>query len=124
MGWFQKLVLGVDLDEEQKRQEELDRAHAARNRELFDRGLWTEEDYNGAEQRRLETVITDPEAEVYDAFRQGLDEGAANIRGAVGGVVNTVVTTPLKLIPWQLWLIGGVFLAWKMGLFRGPTRKP
>jgi hypothetical protein len=96
--------------------EEADRRNRELTEDLRRRGLITEDEYQTA----LDHYAADDAAGYYEDqlqrdFELGLDEGAANIRGFVGGTINTVVGTPLKLIPWQLWLILGLWLAWQLG---------
>ena len=55
--------------------------------------------------------------DIDQAFLDGLDEGADNQRGIFTGTINTLIGTPLKLIPWQVWLAAALFGAWKLGLF-------
>jgi hypothetical protein len=116
MGWFQKVIYGVDLDEEQARGDRADAELAALNRRELDEGTWTQDIYDVAERQRLESLTGDVQAQVGDSFEQGWNEGADNIRNTVGSTINTVVGTPLKLIPWQLWLAGAVYLAFRLGL--------
>ena len=42
--------------------------------------------------------------QIATAFGEGIDEGAANIRGTIGGTVKGVFGTTLKLLPWWIWL--------------------
>jgi hypothetical protein len=42
---------------------------------------------------------------VGDAFKDGLDEGAGNVRNTIGGTIKGVVGTVFKLLPWWLWLV-------------------
>jgi hypothetical protein len=82
--------------------------------------LWTPEQDAGVQSRAAASVI-DVKGEVSEEFYTGLGEGVANVRRFIGSGINTTVLTPLKLIPWQVWLIlaaalflwlgGGVWLA-------------
>jgi hypothetical protein len=49
-----------------------------------------------------------PEEFIEEGFDEGFDEGATAIRSTIGSAVSAVALTPLKLIPWNLWLILGV----------------
>ena len=49
-----------------------------------------------------------PEEFISEGFSEGIDDGARDIRNGVGNAINAVALTPLKLIPWNLWLILGV----------------
>ena len=46
-----------------------------------------------------------PDEFIADGFEDGFNEGATSIRTGIGSAVSAVVLTPLKLIPWNLWLI-------------------
>jgi hypothetical protein len=116
MGWFQKLVYGVDLDAEQRRQNELDAQLAAANREKLDSGDWSQKTYDIASQQLNESYI-DVNAQVDQAFSQGASDGATAIRTTVGGTINNVVAGTFAVVPWQIWLIG---LGWAFFSFGGP----
>ena len=118
MGWFDKLIYGVDLDEEQARQDNLDRQLAAQNQADLNNGTYDQETFDAAERNRRESYIGNVEAQVGEAFAEGWNEGASNIRNGTGSVVGTLISTPFKLIPWQLWLIGLLYLAWNFGLLK------
>jgi len=72
-----------------------------------------------------EQQSADLEGQVGDAFREGLDEGARNIRQIIGAPF-TLAPAFLKVIPWQLWLLGAALLffwlgggPWLLNLARG-----
>jgi len=118
MGLFSKIFYGIDTDEEQRRSDSLDAAlrveqaaDVARNPEKFLK-------HDAEVQAHIEAGRIDVDAEVNDAFQDGLKEGAGNIRGGIGGTLNALVVTPLKIIPWQFWLAGAVYLAWRLGLLK------
>jgi hypothetical protein len=113
MGWFQKLVYGVDLEEEQRRQDDLDRqlrdlnerdygpGGRIYNRIEADRGTAAADDTFQQVLANLDASDDiDVEAEVNDAFRQGLEEGAGNIRSGFNFTFGA--------IPWQVWAIAAV----------------
>lgn len=63
------------------------------------------------------TAITQAsaEAELSDAFGQGIDEGAANIKGAINATAGAVTGTFFKIVPWWVWplvLIAIAFYFW------------
>jgi hypothetical protein len=116
MGWFTKLVYGVDLDEEQRRQAELDAQLAALNREKLDSGDWSQKTYELASQQLNQSYI-DVNAQVNQAFSEGAAGGATGIRTALGGTINSVVAGTFAVVPWQIWLLG---LAWAFFSFGGP----
>ena len=49
-----------------------------------------------------------PEDFIAEGFEQGANEAAAKIRRGIGSAVSAVALTPLKLIPWNVWLIVAV----------------
>ena len=49
-----------------------------------------------------------PDEFIADGFKQGADEAAARMRKAIGSTVSAVALTPLKIIPWNVWLILGL----------------
>ena len=50
---------------------------------------------------------------IADGFAEGFDDGVTSIRDTIGSAVSTL--NPLRLIPWNVWLIGGVILFFYMG---------
>jgi len=74
--------------------------------------------------RTLDELQTNPQTSVAGGFKEGLGEGAANIRGAVGGTINTVLGTGISLIPWQVWLALGIgaYLYLNPGIMKRLTR--
>lgn len=72
--------------------------------------------------RYFESQSYDPHAEIENAFVEVLDEGAANIRGGLTSTNNTVIGTPLKLIPWQVWAFASLYVASRLGAFDGIAR--
>jgi hypothetical protein len=67
--------------------------------------------------------LTNPDAQITGAFWEGWNEGAEKIRNGIGDTVNTGVGSIFRLIPWQLWLAGAVYGAWRLGLFKGLLKK-
>ena len=117
MGWLSKVFYGVDLDEEQARGNALDASLKGLNDEKLQDGIdgkpggWTVDQYNQAEADRKAGVITDVTADVTGVFDKALADNVASVRGAVG----TVVGTPFRLIPWQVWALALVALFIYMG---------
>jgi len=119
MSWIPNWILGTDPEEDEARGRAADDANAALNKEMHERGLLSDDDYKTAQANIDRGRIDDAEAEIDQAFLEGLDEGAANVRSTIGGTINTVIGTPLKLIPWQVWLAAAIYLAFRLGLFDG-----
>jgi len=119
MSWIPNWILGTDPDEDERRGRAADDANAALNKQMHDQGLLTDNEYAQARANIERGRINDAGAEIDQAFLEGLDDGADNVRGVFTGTINTVVGTPLKLIPWQVWLAGGLYLGWRLGFFDG-----
>lgn len=98
---------------------EADRKNLELQRKLNAAGKVTDDDLAISEGRYLESVSYDPDEEIETAFGEGIDEGADNIRGGLTSTINTVIGTPLKLIPWQVWLAAALYGAWRLGLLDG-----
>ena len=56
----------------------------------------------------LYELQTNSATSVSGGFKEGLAEGATNIRQGVGGAINTTLGTTFSLIPWQVWLAVGI----------------
>jgi hypothetical protein len=96
--------------------EEADRRNREITEDLRRRGLITEDEYQTA----LDHYAADDAADYYEkqleeSFDEGLAEGAANIRRLLGLPFDKLLPTLPKLIPWQVWLILGLYLAWQLG---------
>lgn len=98
---------------------EADRKNRELTEDLRRRGLISQENYDIAARHYEESLGYDPDAAIADSFEEGFYEGADNIRNFAGDTINTVVGTPLRLIPWQVWLAGAIYLGWRLGLFNG-----
>jgi hypothetical protein len=114
MGWLQKALYGIDLDEEQRRQEELDAQLAALNRQKLLERSWNLTQYELAT-AQLEASDVDIKAQVAQAWTEGLAEGAADVRGVVGGSINSVIGTAASSIPWQIWFAAMVWVFFAAG---------
>lgn len=127
MSWLLDKWFGVD--DEEKRAAELDAKLAALNRQKLEEGKVSQDLFDTWEANRIKAGADGlgGDAEFSDdidqAFMEGMDEGADNIRGLATDTINTVVGTPLKIIPWQIWLAAGLYLAWHLGLFKGIMKK-
>lgn len=124
MGWFQKLVYGVDLEEEQRRQDELDAQLREMNERDYapggriyerieaERGTDAADDtYQDALENLDESRIDNVEGDVNDAFREGLEEGYGNIRDTVAAPFKIA----WNILPWQVWVAAAVALFLYMG---------
>ena len=122
MSWISRILYGVDLDEEQARGTALDEQLRQDAADSLASGRYDQAAYDQAMQHIDQGAITDVTGSVTDAFYQGMGEGAANIRGTVG----SAISSPFKLIPWQLWLVVIVGLFLYMGggsMLKGVLKK-
>lgn len=71
MGWFSKLLYGVDLDAEQQRSADLDAALSQSNRDYLTSGHWSQEQFDNAEFARING---ENYGAVNEAFAGGLTE--------------------------------------------------
>lgn len=122
MGLFSKWFYGVDIDEEQERADRLDAELAALNKKRLADAKYDREQFEAAERNRLRGATPDIDGDVQAAFRDGLDEGATNIRNFLAKPLELLPVLP-KIIPWQLWLAGALYLAWRLGAFKGLLKR-
>lgn len=108
-GWWIK----DDVEEGRKLDEQLGQL----NRDALQRGVWTEDQYRAAEDRRAAGSADTYAAGVVEDFSVGWKEGEQNVYEAVRdttagvlGVVGDVAKAPIKGIlaglPWWAWLLG------------------
>ncbi len=138
MGWIQKLFLGVDLDEEQQRSDELDAAIARENQKDYaapqrDGGFIgpmqpniyeqiqerrgtaaADATYAGVLERESQSRI-DVRDEVGDAFYEGLQEGYENTTGGIRSALAAPFNFAWKALPWQLIVAAAVFAFFYFG---------
>lgn len=112
---FLGFLIGEDLAAEQKRSDDLDRQLAEYEREYQKRHA---QDMTAAELEKRQAIfekhqadgkVENVEAEVNEAFYEGLDEGATNIRNFIGGAIDTAGRSIFGIIPWQVWIAALVF---------------
>lgn len=106
MAWLglDRLFLGVDLDEQQRLGEERDALKAQQDLDRLNRGIYSPTTYQTVRERADAAATGDVTAQVNEEFGKGLDEGISNVRGTIGSIIDAAVFTPLRLIPWQVWL--------------------
>jgi len=122
MGLFSRIFYGVDLDEEQRRQDDLYAKLAELNRKALEDGKYTPEEFRTAEQNRVDSYIPDVGGEVERAFDEGLQEGIDNEQRILKGTVNTLVGAPLRAvlggIPGWVWIVAAAGLFFWIGGFK------
>jgi hypothetical protein len=111
-------------------QDEVDRGRmlddklSAINKADYERGLYSQDQY-------LKTIanlqanafqpggIFEQEGTAPAAgFVEGLKEGAVNMQQGVKNAVGGSINFGLGVIPWQVWVIATVYLAWRFGLIK------
>jgi hypothetical protein len=117
MSWLPDWITGYDRDAYEQGLE-ADKKNRAITEDLHNQGLITDKEYKEAIDHYDAAAAYNPDAEINAATQQGLDSGADNIRGFLGGVIDKVATTPLRIIPWQVWLALGLYVAWRLGWFK------
>lgn len=126
MGWFQKLLYGVDVDAEVTKGQALDAEIAAYQKRQYDSGAWTASEYDRAKANAAQQDSSTYQAQVTEEFNAGLAEGKANVSGAIKGTLNAgagFATTILGGIPWWLWVGVAGLLAFKLGLLDGLLKR-
>lgn len=109
-------------------QEDIDRGRDATNkldelnRKAFEVGKINDQEYQERTARLhstdVENLLTDPNSSPLQGFKEGFEEGAANVQSAIKETIRAPITFGLGAIPWQAWLIVGLFVAWKLGAFK------
>jgi len=107
MSWFSKWLFGVDLDEEAARGADLDKKIAEQQRRAFERGKWTREEYEAAQERlrRSAAETANPKEQVKEAFAAGAREGLEGVASTVGGAIQTAGATAASVLPWWAWVV-------------------
>lgn len=127
MGWFQKLIYGVDLEAEQKRSDDLDAKIKAENEHDYgpggpiynqtvqDRGVAAANQQWEEVQARQKANQIDVQAEVDDAFNTGLKEGYDNVTGGIKDTLAAPFKFTFAALPWQIWVVGLIVLFLYLG---------
>lgn len=108
-------------------QDEIDRGRLADsrldqlNRNAFEAGKISGEEYAARygkiQASSMDALLEDPMSSPWSGFKEGLKEGAENVQGAVKNTLAAPFNFAFGSIPWQVWLLGLVALAWYLGLF-------
>lgn len=117
MGWFkdaetwvESKVTGVDLAAEQARGDQLDQTIAQQQQQALDQGIWTQDQYDKAQADAAQGATGDVTQQVTDAAEQGAIEGLQNLQQGVKNTLAGTIDGIFGLIPWQLWILGGIAL--------------
>src|SRR4051812_11072860 len=108
--WAEKLFTGYSSADLQAESDKLDSDLAAQNEAAHERGAVSDDVYRET-QDNIAAGSINAEAEISGAFDEGLKEGVDNVRGTIGDIV----TAPLKLIDWRVWIVGAIALFFYMG---------
>ena len=100
---LESIFLGIDPDEEQRRQDELDAALREQNQ--LDREKYGEKWYAQADAHVTAGAIN-VSKEIDDAFGEGWQDGINGIRNTAGAIIGT----PFKLVPANAYVLGAIAL--------------
>lgn len=130
MGWFSRILYGVDLDDAQARSDAADAALAAENQQDYGPGgsvynqIVSERGIDAANRTYQEVMdrtyqsheqTADVQGEVNEAFVEGLGEGFDRTTGAIRGTLAAPFKFAWASLPWQLVAVGLVILFLYMG---------
>lgn len=112
MTFFDSLFVSPD---EAERADKITQGLVEVTQKRADLGRITQEEANTLKEEIMKTgsvaaQLQDPNLSPWAGFQTGLDEGASNIKGVIGGTIEKTTGTFFKMIPWQLYAIGGVIL--------------
>lgn len=116
MAWFglDTLLLGVDLDAEQRRSDELDAQILAANQELVNRSIWTQEQADAAllniTAGNQSTGAADVVGSVNEEFQAGLQEGLDNVTSGIHDTLAGTISAIFRSIPLMLWVLAAAAL--------------
>lgn len=124
MGLLSKWFTGIDTDEEQRRNEQLNAQLTTMQENALQSGRITPEEYAIYQEHAQTGATGDVNLQVREAFAEGAAEGFQNVLtapgkavGAVGGVASTLFGGVLKNVPWWAYLAAAVALfVWMGGL--------
>jgi len=122
MRWLPDWLTGFDRDAYNEGLE-ADRRNKAITDDLRNKGLITEDDYNVAIGHYSEADKYDPDAEITDAFNQQLSKETSAVRDFGTGAINATLKGVLGSIPWQVYVGLAVYVAWRLGFFKGLLKK-
>lgn len=97
-------------NELQAESDRLDAQLSTVNNDALARGAITKEQYDETN-ANISRGILDVSGELETSFGEGLKEGQSNIRKTIAAPFNAA----FAIIPWQLWVVGGVGLFIYMG---------
>lgn len=82
---------------------------------IIDQDTYTQMEANLAA-GNIDTLLTDPNSSPTEGFKEGLAEGAENIRGAV----TSVASVGLSIVPWWVYALAGLAVL----IYFGPLLAP
>lgn len=109
-------------DAEIERGRKLDSQLEQLNREAFEAGVWSQDEYDQVLGHQATSAIdyelTNPETSPWGGFKEGFAEGASNVQESIRKGLSVPINWTLGAIPWQIWLILFLVVAWKLGWLR------
>jgi len=110
------LLGGVNLDEEQAKQDAIDSQLGALNKKNLDSGVYDDATYAEAEAHRLAGKL-DVNQEVADVFNKSINDSVSGAAGAVKGVIKTPFDFLFQALPWEIWVIAAGVAFFYLGGF-------
>lgn len=131
MGWFSKLFTGVDLDEEAKRNAELEEWRARLDANPRMERVWEPGDWYAHEQQMASEAAeynpTTYDDQVWQAAGEGAVEGLESmqtgVKDTLTGGIGFGLSGVLGFVPWWVWLGGLAYAAWHFGLLKNIARR-
>jgi hypothetical protein len=113
---------------EQERGNNLDAQLAQLNARDYSPGgkLYTPENWDRVQRQQASGQTVNVDAEIAAAFKEGLDDGAKNVTGFLGGAFDIVgkgVGAILKAVPWWIWAAALLYILITTGLLGPLVRK-
>jgi hypothetical protein len=113
---------------EQERGNNLDAQLAQLNARDYAPGgkLYTPENWERVQANQASGQTVDVDKEIAGAFKEGLDDGAKNVTGFLGGAFDIVgkgVGAILKAVPWWIWAAAILYILITTGLLGPLVRK-
>ena len=62
-----------------------------------------------------QAMLSNPESSPYEGFKQGATEGLSRVQDGIKATLAAPFSFTWKVIPWQVWLVAGLYIGWKLG---------
>ena len=103
---FTIVTTGIDPVAEQSRGDAADAKLAELNKQTFDSGRWTADQYQQAETDRLNGMTGDVQAQIDQAAAQGAVDGLKAEPKIFTDAVSKATGWTLSFVPWWVWPLG------------------